>query len=174
MKIIFDDDTGYIVPGMFLSWFPLQSLLMSTLECLYNDSCLFQIRSLINVTVSPTNFTRLNLSSNNSYSEIEILANKLFIQSWNNESSFESYFNQCNPLKCEYSYQSRLILIYIITTIIGFIGGLTVAFDMISPLIIKLAPKVRNFVTRRQRRNLILTVEPSPIRLGKPLDKVTD
>jgi hypothetical protein len=162
-----------IIPGMFLTWFPLQSILMSTLECLYNDSCLFQIISHINVNVSSINFTTLNLSSeyntNNSYDEIEILANKLFIQSWNYQSSFESYFNQCYPLKCQYTYQSRLILIYVITTIIGFIGGLTIALDIIAPLIVKLAHKVRHSATCQQRRNIILTVESSSIRLGKKI-----
>jgi hypothetical protein len=166
-----DNGIDYIVPGMFLSWFPLESLLMSTLECLYNDSCLFQIKSFINATVSPTNFTTLNLLSeyniNNSYDKIEIFADKLFIQSWNNESSFESYFNQCHPLKCQYTYQSRLILIYMITTIIGLIGGLTVALKLLAPLIVKLAPKVWNYLTRQRRDNTVLAEESSSTNLGK-------
>jgi hypothetical protein len=172
---IIDDSINYTIPGMFLSWFPLQSLLMSTLACLYNDSCLFQIKAFINATGSSTNFTTLNLSSeynvNNSYDSIEILANKLFIQSWNNKSSFELYFNQCHPLKCQYTYQSRLILIYMITTIIGLTGGLTVALRLLAPLIVKLAPKVWNFVTRPRRNNIVLHVESSSPRLGKKIKK---
>ena len=173
---IIDNGTNYIIPGMFLSWFPLQSLLMSTLECLYNDSCLFQIKAFINTTVSSTNFTTLKLSSeynaNNSYDKIEILANKLFIQSWNNESSFKSYFNQCHPLTCQYTYQSRLILIYMITTIIGLIGGLTIALRLLAPLIVKLAPKVWNYVTCQQRDNVVLTVESSSMRSGKKIKRI--
>jgi hypothetical protein len=171
---ISDNGTDYIIPGMFLSWFPLESLLMSTLECLYNDSCLFQIKAFINTTVSPINFTTLNLSSeyngNNSYDKIEIFANKLFIQSWNNESSFESYFNQCHPLKCQYTYQSRLILIYVITTIIGLIGGLSVALQLLAPVIVKLAPKIWNYVTRQRRA---LTEESSSTSLGKKIKRIT-
>jgi hypothetical protein len=72
------------IPKSFQSTLELIQL-MSTLECLYNDSCLFQIKVFINSTALSTNFTTLNLSSeynaNNSYDSIEILANKLFIQS---------------------------------------------------------------------------------------------
>jgi hypothetical protein len=95
MRIV-DENINYIIPGMFYSWFPFQSLLMSTLECLYNNSCLFIIKSFINATISPINFTTLN-SSSSSKDKIEILANRLFIQSWNYQSSFQSYFNQCHP-----------------------------------------------------------------------------
>jgi hypothetical protein len=72
------------IPKSFQSTLELIQL-MSTLECLYNDSCLFQIKVFINSTALSTNFTTLNLSSeynaNNSYDSIEILDNKLFIQS---------------------------------------------------------------------------------------------
>jgi hypothetical protein len=149
---------------------------MSTLGCLYNDSCLLQIKAFINATVSPTNFTTLNLSleynANNFYDKIEVLANKLFIQSWNNESSFESYFKQCHPLKCEYTYKSRLILMYMITTIIGLMGGLTVALHLLAPLIIKLLPKVWNYVTRQRRDNA--AEESSSTSLGKIKDQMNN
>jgi hypothetical protein len=169
-----ENKTDYIIPGMRLYWFPLESLLMSTLECLYNDSCLFLIQSFINATVSSTNFTTLNSSSeynaSNLYDKIEILADKLFIQSWSYESSFEFYFNQCHPLECQHTYQSRLILIYMITTIIGLIGGLTVALQLLAPLIVKLAPKVWNYVTRQRRNNTVLTEESSSTGLGKKIE----
>ena len=166
----------YIISGMFFSWFPLQSLLMSTTECLYNDSCLFQIKALINTTVSPTNFSRLNLSpesyANNSYEQIEVLANRLFIQSWNNESSFQSYFNQCHPLTCQYTYESRLSLIYMITIITGLIGGVTVVSRLLAPLIVKLAPVVWNYTTRRRRDNIVLEVQPASIRSSKKIKRI--
>ena len=175
-SIATDTNTEYIVPGMFFSWSPLESLLMSTLECLYDDLCLFQIKTFINLTVSPTNVSTLNSSSeyntNNSYDKIEILANKVFIRSWKNESSFNAYFKQCHPLTCQYTYRSRLILIYIITTTIGLIGGLIVALRFLSPLIVKLALIVWNYVTCRQRDNITLAVNSSSIKLGKQILKI--
>ncbi len=172
---IIDNGTDRVIPGMFYTWFPLQSLLMSTLECLYDDSCLSQINAFINVTVSPTNFTILNFSSesytNNSYDQIEILANRLFIQSWNNDSSFESYFNHCYPLTCQYTYKSQLSLIYMITSIIGLIGGLTVVSRLLAPLIVKLAPKIWNYVTHRQRVDVVLAAPSTLVRSGKTIKR---
>jgi hypothetical protein len=58
-----------------------------------------------------------------------------------------------------------------ITTIIGLTGGLTVALRLLAPLIVKLALKVWNYVTRQRRDNVVLTVESSSIRLGKKIKK---
>jgi hypothetical protein len=140
------------IKGMVQAWFPLQSLLMSTLECFYNDTCLSQIKQYINSTVSPINFTTLKSSSLSlKNSTIESLANNLFIQSWINESSFESYFNHCHPLTCQYTYESRPDLIYIVTTIIGLIGGVNAFLTLLLPLVIKLVASIWNYVLQRHR-----------------------
>ncbi|CAF1294864.1 unnamed protein product [Adineta steineri] len=125
--IINNHDFIDIIPGMIQTVFPLQSVLMSTLECFYNETCLSKITKLIDLTVSSSrNFSTLRLSlltdNESQYDQIEILANKLFIQSWSwtNNISYESYFNQCHPLTCQYSYESRFSPTYVITTIVGF------------------------------------------------------
>jgi hypothetical protein len=168
---ILDDHSNYTIPGMFHTWFPLHSLLMSTLECFYYELCLSRIKMFINTTVSSRNFTALKSSSkyyrNNSYDTIEVLANKLFIQFWINESSYELYYKQCHPLECQYTYRSRLSLMYMITTIIGLIGGLTVATRLVAPLIVKFVSKVRHYTTRRQRNNVVPAAEAISVKTGK-------
>ncbi|CAF3878280.1 unnamed protein product [Rotaria sordida] len=175
---IIDSGINYIIPGMFATWSPIQSVLMSTLECLYNSSCLSQIKAFIDETVSPTDFTTLKLSSesyaNNSYDKIEELANKLFIQSWTNKSSYESYFNECQPLTCQYSYQSRLTLLYIITTVIGFIGGLAIATRLLAPVIVMLAHRVWNYILHRQRNDVIPTVQTTSLESGNTVTVTVD
>jgi hypothetical protein len=150
--VISDNDTTYNISGMLQAWFPLQSLLMSTLECFYNDTCLSQIIQYINKTVSPINFTTLkssSLSLNNS--TIESLANNLFIQSWTNDSSFESYFNHCHPLTCQYTYERRLDFISIVTAIIGLIGGINVFLRLLLPYVVNLVTTIWNYILHRQR-----------------------
>jgi hypothetical protein len=170
------DENGIrsIIPGMFQTWFPFQSLLMSTLECFYNDTCLSQMKQFINTTLSPTNFTRLNSSSslplnNNQYDRIESLANNLFIRSWNNQSSFQSYFNQCHPLTCQYTYETRLNIIYIVTTIIGLMGGLNVVLRLLLPFIIKSTARIWNDIFHRQRDNINTMEQSVSIRTRKKL-----
>ena len=156
--MIKENVTNNTITGMVQTWFPFQSLLMSTLKCFYNDTCLSKIQHFINTTQSPTNFTTLNSSSssnNNQYDRIEKLANRLFIESWDNESFNESYFNQCHPLTCVYTYESRLSSIYILTTVIGFLGGLNVVLRLLLPLIVKLVARVWNNIFQRPRNNSI-------------------
>ena len=160
-----------IIPGMFQTVFPLQSVLKSTLECFYNDSCLSKITQLINSVVSPTNFSKLQLSllalNESPYDPIDTLANKLFIQSWNNKSSYQSYFNQCHPLTCQYTYESRFNIIYIVTTVIGLLGGLNIALRLVVPPIVKLAPQIWKKLICRQRNDVIPIVAVVPVRLSK-------
>ncbi|CAF0990139.1 unnamed protein product [Adineta steineri] len=106
-----DRDT---IPGMRLTVSPVRSVLISTLECFYDATCLFGITRKINSLVSPTNFSTLRLSSltmnESQYDTIDMLAKKLFIRTWsNNQSSYESYFNQCHPLSCQYSYLAAMV-----------------------------------------------------------------
>ncbi|CAF1280574.1 unnamed protein product [Adineta steineri] len=127
--IIRNNDFTEIIPGMIQTVFPLQSVLLSTLECFYNETCLSKITNLIDSKALSTKFSTLRLSllsdNESQYDKIEILVNKLFIQSWpTNQSSYESYFNQCHPLTCQYSYESRFSLVYAITTLAGLSAGL--------------------------------------------------
>lgn len=156
------------IPGMSQVRFPLQSVLMSTLECFYNETCLFEITRHIDATFSSTNFSILQLLHNqNQYDEINKSVNQLFIQSWKNQSSYELYFNQCHPLTCQYSYQSKFDVIYVITTIIAFVGGLNTALKLLVPLIIKYVPKIWKKTIHRKRNNVQLNEGTSSIQPSK-------
>jgi hypothetical protein len=155
--ILIDRTRTEMIPGMIQTVFPLRSVLLSTLECFYNEACLSKIKKLINSKVSPTNFSTLRLSSlsdnESQYDRIEMLANQLFIQSWTNQSSYESYFNQCRPLTCQYSYESRFSPIYIIMTIAGLSAGLSILLQLLLPFLIKVLFKIWYKVMDRQRNN---------------------
>ncbi|CAF3667000.1 unnamed protein product [Adineta steineri] len=168
------------IPGMFQTWFPLQSVLISTLECFYNDTYFAEIIRLIDRRISSNNFSTLQLSllsSNDSqYDQINVLANKLFVQSWNNESSYQSYFNQCHPLTCQYSYQSRFNIIYVITTIVGLLGGLSIVLRLIIPPVIISTSQIRNYMMyccRRRQTDIVSNVEAKPVKQGKGMKKTS-
>ena len=174
---IMDADVNQIIPGMFFTWFPLQSLLMSTLECLYNDSCLSQIQAFINRTTSLTNFTALQLSAgsytNDPSEQVEALANRLFIQSWKNESSYQSYFDHCHPLTCRYIYQSRFALLYIITTVIGLVGGLLIVSRLLAPVIVTVLYILWNYIRRRQQNGTVVALQTAPDRSGNKMNSMS-
>ncbi|UJR18639.1 hypothetical protein I4U23_005547 [Adineta vaga] len=166
--VISEGETTHVIPGMFQGWFPLQSLLMSTLECFYNQTCFLQITEFINSTVSSTNFSILKepsfLSTNGKYQQIGSLANNLFIQSWKNNSSFQSYFNQCQPVECSYTYTSRSSLISMITTTISLIGGFNTALRLFLPFIVQLVTKIWKYFQQR-RSNIIIEQETNYSRI---------
>ncbi|CAF4438689.1 unnamed protein product, partial [Didymodactylos carnosus] len=45
------------------------------------------------------------------------------VEEWYFNSSYESYFDQCNPQACTYTYVKQFDIVYVITKIIAFIGG---------------------------------------------------
>ncbi|CAF1271274.1 unnamed protein product [Adineta steineri] len=164
-------NNSYHVTGMVSSWNHYQSLLMSTLECFYNEECLGHLIQMVDSTnISTSDFILRQPSSfsqiHTEYKTIENLVNDIFIYSWKYNTSYLSYFEQCQPLQCHYTYQSRINLIYIITTIFGLIGGLNIILRLTTPIIFKLALKIWH-IARRQRNNVTVATSVSvPIRTG--------
>ena len=129
---------GIVVPGFRVGCYALDSLLQSTLECLYDRNCLTMIRSLN----SSMNFTMAPLNSNRSSPNktVQSLIDELLIDEWKTNMSYEKYYESCAPLFCSYSVNQRADLIYIVTASIGFYGGLSTAMRIIAPMMAKIGP----------------------------------
>ncbi len=86
------------------------------------------------------NITALDISLLSHFLEnstIEDLLDELMIEEWNRSIMYENYFNECEPTECTYTHQTKNSIIYIVTTIIGLIGGLTKALKLIVPRLVK-------------------------------------
>jgi hypothetical protein len=70
-------------------------------------------------------------------STIEHLLGELMVEEWNSSIMYENYFNECEPIECTYTHQTKNNIIYIVTTIIGLIGGLTTALKLIVPRLVE-------------------------------------
>jgi hypothetical protein len=141
----------WIVPGFFVGCYPLESLLQSTLECLYDITCINKLKNMnqfSNMTFRPLKST---LSS--PHVTVQSLVNTLMVDRWESSITYEHYYATCSPLSCTYVITERANPIYMITTVIGFYGGLTVALDIIVPILMKIA---RYLIMCRPRR-----VEPN-------------
>ncbi|UJR19439.1 hypothetical protein I4U23_022569 [Adineta vaga] len=124
------------IPGFRVGCYVIDSLLQSTLECLYNITCINLLKSLLdkqNVSVLPLN---ANLSSPKEI--VQSLINHLFIDQWKADISYDKYYETCSSRSCRYSIEERVNFLYMITTIIGFYGGLTVVLKMLAPLLMNL------------------------------------
>lgn len=143
-------DLTIIHPEILLrSWriacWPLESLLLSTLELFYNQTTLDTITSYINSSTSNNQhfqaLNRLIRSNVNSNTTIEILVNRLFIENWLKTLNYSSYYSQCQPEFCQYITSSRYELIHMITSFLGLSGGLSAMLRFIVPHIIKIILK---------------------------------
>jgi hypothetical protein len=74
-------------------------------------------------------------------STIKELLDNLMIEQWNFFSIFENYYNQCQPIKCIYTFETNNDMIYIVTTLFGIVGGLITVLKFIVPRLVKLVRK---------------------------------
>ena len=149
-----DELTAFQIPGLFIGCYVIDGILQSTLECFYNETCITQILSYYDDT-PPMNVTPLNSSLPSQYfinSTIQDLVNNLMIEQWNISTTYENYYNQCQPIECTYTYERKNGVVYIITALLGLLGGLITILKLIIPTLVK-------FIRTMRRRRRIQTTE---------------
>ena len=125
------------VMGFVSGCFPIESLLKSTLECLFDASCLFNVLAYFPHDNS-TDFHPLNSSQTrfSPDSTVTSLLDSLLVESWSRNVSFNNYYDQCSAILCVYTVDERVSFLYIITQLLGFYGGLTVTLRLLIPRIV--------------------------------------
>ncbi|CAF1186952.1 unnamed protein product [Adineta steineri] len=134
-------DDPYLVSNFFYGCYPTQSLLVSTLECFYNLSCMLAINKDL---CSPVCFYFSPLDPDlNEYNEtIEMIINRLMVDQWLPTVSFSSYYKKCAPLSCTYQYDGRNNIFISITTIISIFGGLSLALKFLIMISLEFINKI--------------------------------
>ncbi|CAF0953880.1 unnamed protein product [Adineta steineri] len=128
------------VTGFYVGCYTTEALLRSTLECFYNQTCIDKLQLYL-LSPSPMNVTALDSSLSSQYSQdstIEYLLNNLMIEEWNPTQMYDQYYNECQPIECTYTIRTRNNILYVITTLIGIIGGLTRVSKILVPLLVKI------------------------------------
>lgn len=143
------------VDGWKISCWPVESLLLSTLQSFYNQTTLNQILTNINSSVLPDRFIALNSSNSSTFNPnatLDILVQNLFIEKWSQTLNYSSYYTSCQPQSCQYNIDQHSEPIYIITSLLGLYGGLSVILHFIIPIIVK-------FILERFERRSTTTVD---------------
>jgi hypothetical protein len=141
-----NDSYGHIVtvPGMMMDCLIVDATLASTLECYYNQTCLSLLHGLLSINMQPL------WNSSNKYfsinSTVQTLLNEIMIDETISDIRFDSYYSQCNPAFCSYSYTHRFDILFIFTTIIGIAGVLSLTIRIIAPLIAEAILRSKNRV----------------------------
>ncbi|CAF1026860.1 unnamed protein product [Adineta steineri] len=155
-----DEKAVYLtVPGMYVGCYIFESLLQSDLRCFYDQTCINQLKKP-SVSSVPPSAIALDKSLLDRFSEnstIEELINQLMVAEWNSSIIYENYYNECQPSQCTYTHQTKNSVIYIVTALVGLIGGLTTALELIVPRMVKFI----SFCIRKWRmRRVTTTVMP--------------
>ncbi|CAF1425963.1 unnamed protein product, partial [Adineta steineri] len=133
-----------IVNGFFIGCTPLEALLESTLDCLYQTECLqllvdyFPIRQQMNFHANNS-----VLTSNHEKLSVNKYLNNLFIMNWSTKINYTKYFHQCSPSNCTYSKTDRTELSYGITLFISLYGGLIIILRLIASWSIDILSKIK-------------------------------
>lgn len=131
------EDYLMVFDGLFAGCVPLESLLQSSLTCFYDKECLQSIQQSIAIQ---SNLSTLVFSDHNQLtpnSTIMEMMEKLFVQQWKVNTSYDHFFAACAPTVCPYTYTQSANFIYIISTLLGYYGGLGIALNFLILLLNK-------------------------------------
>jgi hypothetical protein len=83
-------------------------------------------------------------------STIKEVVDQLMVEQWNQSIMYDRYYNSCQPVECIYTHQTKNNPIYIVTTLIGLLGGLITFLKII-------VPRLGMFLWKKQEQPRIYT-----------------
>ncbi|CAF1400980.1 unnamed protein product [Rotaria sp. Silwood1] len=131
------------IPGMSHGCLPVNSILLSTLECFYNQKCLNRLLSLLSVTENFTVISELKQNRYQSDTIIQTIVDNLMIEEWMIDISYKKYYNQCAPKSCTYFKNEKYDWKFVLTQLIGLLGSLIMVCSFTIEIIVK-------FIRRRR------------------------
>ena len=134
-----------LLPGLFAGCLPIESVMRSTSECWFEQSCLDTIGTYINFSAIPIgSFTKLNASRFELSTTFEDIQNQVFIERWIIDKSYRQYFNECQPLFCQYTDEHRRTFAYVMAATISLYGGLRAVLTFLVPILIGFLMRKKN------------------------------
>jgi hypothetical protein len=96
------------------------------------------------------NLTRLN-TANERNGTLDDLLQTSFVEGMTTKLNYSLYFEQCQIQSCFYSIKQHLGFLYIITSLLGLYGGLSIALRFLIPYIVA-------FLISRLRRRVAVPI----------------
>ncbi|CAF3850213.1 unnamed protein product [Rotaria sp. Silwood1] len=152
-----------ILPGLVIGCSPMEGLRMSTLECFFSSDCISTIINYLDYYTQidgspPVNFTppktppiviaSLNTSLSTRFlpsTQIGELIHEMFLEQLTNVISYEKYYATCAPSVCRYEYVERSNILYIVTTLLGLYGAVSVGLRLLIWNSLRIYHKIKNY-----------------------------
>ncbi|CAF2751676.1 unnamed protein product [Rotaria sp. Silwood2] len=112
----------FTIPNLFVDCFTLQAVYKSSLDCLFNQTCLDAAQNEIR-SERPINVSVLQARPNGFLhtTSINEIIDTLMVERWGENIQYARYYEQCSPKQCSYSLKYRMNALYVFTTIAGSI-----------------------------------------------------
>ena len=158
-------DFAWNIAGWIQGCFPMDSLLSSTLQCLYQDSDCFPILfgylpqhshqqnflSSFDLRALAYDSTSGHHLPNKSFSAI---VKQLMIEQWNPISSYVDFYASCAPLYCSYPQTSRKASFFdVIIRLVSMIGGIVVSLCFLTPHLVNFALKLMKILKKKRQQS---------------------
>ncbi|CAF0991108.1 unnamed protein product [Adineta steineri] len=128
------------VTGFFAACTPVEAILESTLDCLYE------------INFNPHDSV---LSSEHENISVHEYLDNLFIKNWSKQINYTKYFDLCSPSSCSYSAVERSSVVYAITLFISLYGGLIIILRLIASFSIDMFMKWKFCMKRRNDNSAV-------------------
>ena len=140
--------TVWSIPGFIKSCTAFDSIFGSDLRCFFSRTCIDTLLSMYNVDMpkreplpsATLNIEVLNSSALLSFSPNDTMENmldELMIDDWKMRTNYVGYYNSCAPARCTYTITRRTNLLYAVTLITTFFGGLAISFRLFVPICVR-------------------------------------
>jgi hypothetical protein len=89
----------------------------------------------------------------------------LFIEQQRTKVVYSRYYVRCNPSACTYLYTRRFDLVFMLTIVVGVVGGLATILKLLTPFLVRLA------LTLRKKHHPRMTSRDERIHMGRSYGK---
>ena len=120
-----------IVPGFVKGCTALESVLRSTLTCLYDQSCIELINVGNSTLIQPLDSSVPSRFTSNS--TVQDLVEYGFQEGWSLSIDYSHFLSECASHICDYSISRGKTVMEIVTLLLGLYGGLTIILRFFVP-----------------------------------------
>ena len=118
------------LPGISSGCLPVSSILASTFNCFYNQTCVDEVISYFPTSERFTALSTSEPSQFSSDSSVQSMIDRLMVENWTTAISYDNYYAQCAPTACTYAQIQQHSFLFVLTKLISLLSGLTLVLGL--------------------------------------------
>lgn len=146
----------FSIPNFYIGCYLVDGLLVSTLECFYNRSCMMEIDRHKHISMQEDfDFVALDPTLNSPDETVATVVSRLMIDSWPPHIPYASCYNTCVPVLCTFDESRANDPFSVVNTTVGAFGGLSLSFTLFILIAIRTLEKFQGDFSCRNCRHAV-------------------